>query len=581
MLAAFSTVAIFFLLQGGTAYFELHDVIGKYDHIARVNFGNTVSLAVMRGLTKDIRGLMYRLGIPTNSSDDIINIRKLEKDTFKKYEELTKKYSNHDFSEGERKLYVAQAEKWQVFAENVSKLVELSQFRTPSERDQFYRVLSTSFKASVEDYFHELQALIDFQDVEVNSWTKQAEDTASKSNLVSMVIISVGFGLALLIGFIFSGVLARQLSELAAHLLENANSVALASKQVSGAGSELSASTTEQAAALQETVASIDEVSAMVHKNADNAKRSQEVSLISNDTALKGKQVVESMIQSIDDINRSNNDIMQQIESSNHQISEIVKVISEIGSKTKVINDIVFQTKLLSFNASVEAARAGEHGKGFAVVAEEVGNLAQMSGNAAKEISQMLEGSIKKVEGIVGDTKSKVEKLVILGKEKVQTGTTTARRCGEVLDEIVKNVNEVNSMISEISTASSEQAQGVQEINKAMGQMDQVTQQNATASQGVAGAAEQLTTQADSLRNLVQGLLHTVQGAKADSMAVEKFSSMNHLKSKNVVQFKKKVTVATSTRSFASDRSVPEQELKKAVGSNGIPAQDDPRFEDI
>jgi methyl-accepting chemotaxis protein len=78
---------------------------------------------------------------------------------------------------------------------------------------------------------------------------------------------------------------------------------------------------------------------------------------------------------------------MNQINYSNEQMSEIVKVIQEIETKTKVINDIVFQTKLLSFNASVEAARAGEQGKGFAVVAEEVGNLAQMSGNAAKEIS--------------------------------------------------------------------------------------------------------------------------------------------------------------------------------------------------
>jgi methyl-accepting chemotaxis protein len=86
---------------------------------------------------------------------------------------------------------------------------------------------------------------------------------------------------------------------------------------------------------------------------------------------------------------------------SNDEISSIVKVIAEIGDKTKVINDIVFQTKLLSFNASVEAARAGEQGKGFAVVAEEVGNLATMSGKAAEEISSMLGDSMGKVELIV------------------------------------------------------------------------------------------------------------------------------------------------------------------------------------
>lgn len=102
------------------------------------------------------------------------------------------------------------------------------------------------------------------------------------------------------------------------------------------------------------------------------------------------------MIHSITEISESNDRIMSQVADGNRKISEIVQVISEIGNKTKVINDIVFQTKLLSFNASVEAARAGEHGKGFAVVAEEVGNLAQMSGNAAKEISDMLNGSVSR-----------------------------------------------------------------------------------------------------------------------------------------------------------------------------------------
>ena len=83
-----------------------------------------------------------------------------------------------------------------------------------------------------------------------------------------------------------------------------------------------------------------------------------------------------------------------------HYWLEILGYIKSIEEKTKVINDIVFQTKLLSFNASVEAARAGEQGKGFAVVAEEVGNLATMSGTSAEEISKLLESSISHIESI-------------------------------------------------------------------------------------------------------------------------------------------------------------------------------------
>jgi methyl-accepting chemotaxis protein len=201
---------------------------------------------------------------------------------------------------------------------------------------------------------------------------------------------------------------------------------------------------------------------------------------------------------------------MRDINESNAQIGEIVKVIREIDSKTKVINDIVFQTKLLSFNASVEAARAGEHGKGFAVVAEEVGNLAAMSGGAAEEISSLLESSIQKVESIAGLTKTKVE-----------GGTVVAQDCGSVLDDIVKSVTSVTKMAGEISSACTEQSQGVQEITKAMNQLDQMTQQNAATSEEAASAAEELSAQAESLNSLVRTLTQAVEGGSSNEVTQE------------------------------------------------------------
>ena len=416
----------------------------------------------------------------------------------------------------------------------------------------------------------------------VNSiiWGVMVRDSAEElfapvNAMIRNICLILGFLFlaALAAGYFFSRGLAGTLRAMAQGLSDNSKEVSQVSTKLAESSNLLSSSATEQAAALQETVASIDEVSAMVSKNADNARRSQEISSGSADTAQKGKVAVTDMIKSIDEINESNQEIVNQVEEGNRQISEIVKVITEIGNKTKVINDIVFQTKLLSFNASVEAARAGEHGKGFAVVAEEVGNLAQMSGNAAKEISQMLDTSIAKVDTIVSETKSRVERLTTLSKEKVQAGTVTARRCGEVLDEIVKSVGEVNVMVSEIATASKEQAQGVAEINKAMNQLDQVTQSNASSSQDAAAGADRLRNQSVRLGQIIEQLSHAVEGGEAAASAN---FIIAEAEPKSGVEGKKGTVMQ-----FPKKSAGPKTSYKAAVGAENPPSHDDSRFEEV
>ncbi|MCM2276931.1 MAG: methyl-accepting chemotaxis protein [Oligoflexia bacterium] len=293
--------------------------------------------------------------------------------------------------------------------------------------------------------------------------------------------------------------------------------VSSAAAKIAESGTELSSSVTEQASAVQESVSSLEEVNAMVRKNAENAKKSLAVSQESKEAADRGKVSVQSVIEAIREIRRSHDEMNSEMLESNARLTEITQLISEIGEKTRVINDIVFQTKLLSFNASVEAARAGEQGKGFAVVAEEVGNLAQMSGNAAKEISGLLEGSTRKVQDIISLTTTRVQQLASAGEEKIQVGTETATRCDSLLDEIVASVTSVVQLVEEIADASEEQAQGVQEIVKAMGQLDQVTHQNTVVSERTATAGRQLDAQAESLAQQVKDLREVVEGSVAIS----------------------------------------------------------------
>jgi len=320
---------------------------------------------------------------------------------------------------------------------------------------------------------------------------------------------------AIFLSFFLMKAPINSLKLVADNLSHVTSNVAGTSQKMSNNSAGLSQATIEQTASLQETAASLEEVGAMIKKTSDNAISTSEASAKSRLKAEEGNEIVLKMIQSMEAINQSNENIREEMNRSNQEFGEIVKLIHEIGNKTKVINDIVFQTKLLSFNASVEAARAGEHGKGFAVVAEEVGNLASMSGGAATEISQMLSDSIKTVERIVNETKSKVDKLMLEGKDKVDYGSEVAKECGEILNQIVENIKVASDMAVEISNASAEQSQGIAEISKAMAQLDAVTQDNSQTSQELSQVADVLNNDASSLGNSVQELLKTINGEKS------------------------------------------------------------------
>lgn len=342
-----------------------------------------------------------------------------------------------------------------------------------------------------------------------------ASDSTLRFNFISSIVGMVLILLMALFANSISNRVAYTLEQIIQKLKEGSNKVSQTSSEVTQASQTLSGASTEQAAALQETTAAIEEINAMIKKSSDNSTHSMGLAEQSAEIAKRGQESVEQMSTAINEINVSNEAILNQINESNSQISNIAAVIAEIGDKTKVINDIVFQTKLLSFNASVEAARAGEHGKGFAVVAEEVGNLAQMSGNAAKEISDMLEESIRKVKDTVTSSTQKVEALVEDGRKKVKAGIIIVGECGSILNEVVKNVDDLKNMVSEISTAGQEQSQGVNEITKAMNELDQTNNANTTTSHQVSGFASSLSEESVQMDEVVTELVAIVTGVEA------------------------------------------------------------------
>jgi methyl-accepting chemotaxis protein len=311
--------------------------------------------------------------------------------------------------------------------------------------------------------------------------------------------------------------LTSGLLDITKDLRDETDTIIEASDSLTQLSTDLSEAATEQASSVQQTVASLNEISAMVSRNSDSSISSASKSDETKNMALTGRERARVMKDSIHAIAVGNEEILQQIQKSNGEISEIVRVIQNISQKTEVINDIVFQTKLLSFNASVEAARAGESGKGFAVVAQEVGNLASMSGKAATEITEMLAVSVKQVTGIVERTNSLMQNLIRQSKEKVDFGTVTSKQCSEALEDILGNVTSVNEMVSEIAAASKEQTTGVNEINHAMQVIDQVTQKNTRMANESSRSAVTLQGQATRLNQLVVQLNSIVGGKSTET----------------------------------------------------------------
>jgi methyl-accepting chemotaxis protein len=248
----------------------------------------------------------------------------------------------------------------------------------------------------------------------------------------------------------------RSLRELVGDVVGGAESVADASAQIAQGNVDLSQRTEEQASTLEETASSMEELTATVNQNADNAKQAKQLAANASEVAGKGGEVVGDVVRT-----------MNGISASSRQIADIIGVI----------DGIAFQTNILALNAAVEAARAGEQGRGFAVVAAEVRSLAQRSASAAKEIKELIGGSVGQVEA----------------------GTKLVHDAGVTMQEIVASVQKVSELVADIAAASQEQSQGIAQVTTAVSQMDQVVQQNATLVEEATAATESMKQQAAAL----------------------------------------------------------------------------------
>ena len=305
----------------------------------------------------------------------------------------------------------------------------------------------------------------------------QAESLAEGRKLIRYIALYIAGSIVFLcvvMLLLLSTLLVKPVQFIIDQLAQGSSTVFSSSEQISTSSQSLAEGTSKQAASIEETSASMDEMSSITKQNADHAHEAE--------TLMKDANKV------VTDANQTMNDMTVSM-------LEISKTSEETQNIIKTIDEIAFQTNLLALNAAVEAARAGEAGAGFAVVADEVRTLAMRTAEAARNTSNLIEGSA----------------------QKIRRGSDLVSVTNTAFEEVSKRADKVTRLIGQIAESSSEQAKGINQINSTVNLINTIVQRNVGISEETASASEKMNAQVVQVYAAVDNLSALMEGQQARS----------------------------------------------------------------
>lgn len=289
---------------------------------------------------------------------------------------------------------------------------------------------------------------------------------------MGIIIMMVILAASVLIALLISVNIEKQLKNIITKLTASSSKMYSATNELTNASANLADGSSKQAAAIEEISATMNESAAMIAQTADNIEKAFELAKNANDNSLYGIEKMQNVIQSMDALKESADDI---------------------GNIIKSIDDIAYNTNLLSLNAMVEAARAGgEAGQSFSIVAEEVRKLSKKSAEEAAHTADIISKNIALTNAS--------RKIIYEASSKI--------------NDVAGSIGNLNVIIEQISTASNEQAAGIKQINAAVSQMEKVTQENAASAEETSASAQQLKEEAANLEEMVEPSLKLIKSSR-------------------------------------------------------------------
>jgi len=495
--------------------FSLTKIKSVYQSVVHGNVNKLKLVGALTGYAKDSVLPILQLPIVQKYPDKLADFSSDFSSAAQKYSETSKMISDLEKEPGEKEILDRVEEKWKKYSalsqEALSKM-------KAAQSDKDFEAANIFVNDEVDvvrlELYEELARLSAFQADAATAKDEMASADSKKLQLISLGSVIFGALLAIAYGLWFSKRISTQLYILKEKIAEEAKSIQESSLAVHESITKFSERIKMQSSSVQETMVACDEVCSMVEKNQEGSKQSESKVTDSKKTVEDGVNTVSQLTHAIDDMVASFESIKTEVDASQNSVAEVTQLISQIQTKTNVINEIVFQTKLLSFNASVEAARAGDAGKGFSVVAEEVGGLAVMSGHAASEINQLINQSSKRIIEIFKDMQSRISNQIAAGESKVALGKESTAECERIFESISVSMNEIHQQVQGVTVASTEQTTGVGQITEAIASIDKASQENTSLSQNMEEVVTSFYETASRLNQAVSSLDMIVTGSE-------------------------------------------------------------------